>query len=91
MKVRDDPEHRRYVVSVDGRDAGYAHYTVRDGVVVFTHTTVDPEWEGRGVGSALARGALDDVVGTGRTFAPYCPFIAAYVDRHPEYAPSAVD
>ena len=87
-KVRDDSERHRYVVAVDGEDAGSAYYSVRDGVVVFTHTEVDDRWEGQGVGSALARGALEDVVGSGGTFVARCPFIAAYVERHPEYQAS---
>ena len=90
-KVREDAERNRYVVSVDGEDAGSAYYQVRDGVVVFTHTEVEDRWEGQGVGSALVRSALDDVVGSGRKFAPHCPFVAAWVDKHPDYADSAVD
>lgn len=89
--VRNDPDGRRYVVTVDGEEAGVAHYAVRDGVVVFTHTEVDPKWEGQGVGSALARGALDDAVRSGGKFIARCPFIAAYVERHPEYTASALD
>jgi predicted GNAT family acetyltransferase len=90
IAVTDDPDRHRYVVTVDGQEAGVAYYAIRDGVVVFTHTVVDDRWEGQGVGSALARGALDDVVGSGRTFAAHCPFIAAWVGKHPEYASSAV-
>jgi uncharacterized protein len=90
-KVREDEDRHRYVISVDGEDAGSAYYSVRDGVVVFTHTEVDDKWEGQGVGSALVQGALDDVVGSGRSFAPHCPFVAAWVERHPDYAGSAVD
>ena len=88
--MRDDADRHRYVISVDGEDAGFAYYSVRDGVVVFTHTEVDDRWEGQGVGSALVRGALDDVVSSGRSFAPRCPFVAAWVDKHPSYASSAV-
>jgi uncharacterized protein len=91
IEVSDQSDRNRFVVTVDGEEAGAAHYAVRDGVVVFTHTAVEPRWEGKGVGSALARGALDAVVGSGGTFIARCPFIAAYVERHPEYAASALD
>ena len=84
--VRNDPDGGRYVATVDGEEAGSAHYLVRDGTVVLTHTEVDPKWEGKGVGSALARATLDDLVAGGREFVPRCPFIASYVERHPEYA-----
>lgn len=90
IQVTDQPERKRFVVTVDGEEAGAAHYAVRDGVIVFTHTAVQPRWEGKGIGSALARGALDAVTGGGGTFVARCPFIAAYVERHPEYAAAAL-
>ena len=56
------------------------------GARVFTHTEVFPAFEGRGVGTALARGALDDVRASGRTLVARCPFIRSYIERQPEYA-----
>jgi predicted GNAT family acetyltransferase len=49
------------------------------------HTDVDPKWEGKGVGAALVQGALDDVRARGLKVRPFCPFVAAYIRRHPEY------
>ncbi len=87
VTVQDAPERTRYEVTVDGDLAGFAVYEDRpDGVRVFTHTEVSDAYEGRGIGSALAKGALADVRGSGRRLVPRCPFIAAYVRRHPEYA-----
>ena len=85
-EVRNDPARSRYVVTVDGAEAGYAEYHRRGDVVVFTHTVIQPEFEGQGVGSTLARSALDDVRAQGGTVVPRCPFIHAYIERHPEYA-----
>ncbi len=53
---------------------------------MFTHTEVFPEFEGKGVGSRLATGALDDVRARGLKLTPQCPFISAYIKRHPAYA-----
>jgi uncharacterized protein len=50
------------------------------------HTEIEPEWEGRGFGSTLAAGALDDVRVRGLKVRPLCPFVVAYIRRHPEYA-----
>jgi uncharacterized protein len=84
-QISDNAAERRYEIRVDGRLAGFAQYRVRDGVLVFTHTEVDAEYEGQGVGGALARGALDDVRSRGAQVVPLCPFIKGYIDRHPEY------
>jgi uncharacterized protein len=75
----------RYEAHVAGELAGLTTYRLRDDRVVFTHAEVYPQWEGHGVGSALARGALDDVVAHGKLITPLCPFIVNYVRRHPAY------
>src|ERR687891_653615 len=85
-EVHDAPDRKRYEVTVDGTLAGFAVYRDLDGGPrVFTHTEVFPEFEGRGVGSALARGALDDVRASERTLVARCPFISGYIERHPDY------
>jgi uncharacterized protein len=44
------------------------------------------QFEGHGVGSALARSALDEVRAKGeRDVVPVCPFIHGWIDDHPEY------
>ncbi|HET6949887.1 MAG TPA: GNAT family N-acetyltransferase [Acidimicrobiales bacterium] len=85
-EVHDAPERSRYEVAVDGEPAGFAEYRARDGVRVFTHTVVFDRFEGAGVGSVLARGALDDVRASGGRLVALCPFIAAFIESHPEYA-----
>ena len=76
-EVLDVPARSRYEVTVDGELAGFAEYRPVDGARVFTHTEVFDAYEGKGVGSALARGALDDVRARGRRLVALCPFIAA--------------
>jgi uncharacterized protein len=87
LTVADHPEEHRYEVrDADGTVLGFAAYRRHGDVVVFTHTEVDDGHEGEGIGSTLVRSALDDVRAAGRTIQPLCPFVRAYVDRHPEYA-----
>jgi predicted GNAT family acetyltransferase len=86
IEVRDVPERSRYEVSVDGVMAGHADYRDVDGVRVFVHTEVSDDYEGQGVGSELAREALDDVRASGRMLEPRCPFIRAWIGHHPDYA-----
>jgi uncharacterized protein len=83
--VSDNKAARRYEAHVDGQLAGLTTYLLEDNRVVFTHAEVYPRWEGRGVGSALAKAALDDVVRQGKLITPKCPFIVGYVKEHPSY------
>ena len=54
--------------------------------MVFVHTEVDDAFEGQGVGSLLVRQALDSVRGEGLRVVAQCPFVKAWIERHPEYA-----
>jgi uncharacterized protein len=83
--VVDDAAAHRFEIRVDGAVAGFAEYRRRGGSVAFTHTVVEDAFEGRGLGSVLARGALDAVRAEGSTVLPFCPFIRSWMQRHPEY------
>ena len=85
--VANNPEANRYEARIAGGLAGFAEYQLTDELVVFTHTEVDPAFEGQGIGSALAKFALDDVSSEGtRKVLVVCPFITTWMRRHPEYA-----
>lgn len=85
--VTDAPELKRFEAHVDGALAGFAEYLVAGKRIVFTHTEVDPAFEGQGVGGALARFGLDQVRDGGELeVVPVCPFIASWIHKHPEYA-----
>jgi uncharacterized protein len=85
VTVRNDPEHERYVALVDGEPAGFAAYRRRPGLIAFTHTEVNARFEGRGVGSALARAALDEARGNGDVVLPFCRFINGWISEHADY------
>lgn len=84
VEVVHKPELSRYEASVDGKLVGFAEYQLQGSRLTLTHTEVDSEYEGRGIGSQLAKAALDDVAAQGRELIPRCPFIADYVRRHPD-------
>lgn len=86
VQTTDNAEQHRYEARVDGELAGFAEYRLQGDRVVFTHTEVDDAYEGQGIGSSLARSALDDVRAAGRTVVPLCPFIRSWIDKHPDYA-----
>jgi predicted GNAT family acetyltransferase len=85
VTVRDDADHSRYVIEVDGRLAGLADYELHGHRQVFVHTEIRDAFEGQGLGAILARSALADVVSKGRTIVPICPFIAGWISRHPDF------
>ena len=86
LVVADNPEDSRYEGRLDGQVVGFSEYELRNELIVFLHTEVDPAFEGRGFGSELASSALDDVRARGLRVVARCPFIAAYIRRHREYA-----
>jgi predicted GNAT family acetyltransferase len=84
--IAHDSAQQRYELEEAGLTA-YAEYEQReDGVRVFTHTIVPGPIEGQGLGSELARAALDDARQAGVKIIARCEFIAAFIERHPEYA-----
>ena len=82
--IRHEPEHSRFVSDVIGGEATLEY--MRDGRrIVFTHTGVPPESEGKGIGASLARTGLEYARAEKLTVVPACPFVAAYVKRHREW------
>lgn len=84
-EIRRNEAGHRYEAWLGGQPAGYAFFRQEPGRTVFVHTEVAEEMEGRGIGRALVRGALDDVRARGEQVVPLCPFVAGYVKGHREY------
>ncbi|WP_456565461.1 GNAT family N-acetyltransferase [Blastococcus sp. SYSU D00695] len=84
--MRDVPESSRYEIRDGDRLLGHAAYRRESGRVVFTHTEIDPDTEGSGLGGTLVRGALDDVRSRGERAVPQCSFVRGWIDRHADYA-----
>jgi hypothetical protein len=85
VSIADNPTESRFEISVDGVLAGFADY--RDGHAgrAFTHTEVAADYEGMGLASQLIRHALDEATRAGRKVLPFCPFVRAFIERHPDY------
>src|SRR5205085_8714312 len=82
--VRNNSAHHRFELDIEGHTA-VAYYRRTPGIVVFTHTEVPEALAGKGVGSRLARGALEIVRSEGDKVRAECPFIRAFIDKHPEF------
>jgi len=85
ITVRHDDQRRLYEAVVDDRVVGYLVYEVAGQTVSLTHTVVEPQMRGRGVGSALARFALDDLRERRQRPTVLCSFVTDFVARNPEY------
>lgn len=82
--VRDNRAEQEFELDVNGHRA-IAAYQREGGTITFTHTLVPPAIEGRGVASKLIRAALDAARDAGLKVVPQCPFVATFIERHPEY------
>ena len=82
--VRDNPALNRFELDVDGQMA-VAYYQLAPGVITFRHTEVPQELSGHGIGSKLVRGALEAARARGLKVVAKCPFVAAYMAKHPEF------
>ena len=84
-EVTHDKDRRRFELEEDGA-TGFLTYRLRDGTIVFTHTIVPPELEGRGIGSRIVRAGLDHARAEGLKVVPQCSFVEGYIERHPDYS-----
>ena len=84
-EVVNNAERQRYEIRRDGELLGFSAYQKANGLIVFTHTEIEPAAEGQGIGGRLVRGALDDVRSQGLPVLPICPFVQQWMSRHPDY------
>lgn len=85
LQVKDNTTRLQYELTSGDDVIGHATYRWEGGRVIIEHTVVDPERREQGKGSALARGALDDLRSRGLKVVPQCPFIASFIEENPEY------
>lgn len=86
VQVTNNTADGQFEILEDGKLASLA-YSERDGKLYLIHTEVPKPLEGRGFAGALTKTALEYARENQLTVVPYCPFVRAYLKRHPEYAP----
>ncbi len=87
LSVRENCAELRYELVRGAEVLGFLLYRIEPDGVVLVHTDVEPAYEGQGLGSILVKGALDDLRERDLRAIPLCPFVRAYIRRHPEYTP----
>lgn len=85
VTIRKNEAEHKYEAHAGGEIVGFIDYSEDGDTVTMPHTEVNPDQEGKGIGSALVRHALDDVRDSGKKVNPVCPFIATYIKRHRDY------
>jgi uncharacterized protein len=84
VRVLDVPEQSRFEIRVDGEVAGFTEYRRRPGLIAFTHTLIDPRFEGHGLGTRLVQTELSEARSEGLAVLPFCPFVRGYIAEHRE-------
>jgi predicted GNAT family acetyltransferase len=84
-EVRDNSAESRYEVAIEGQLA-VLEYALEGDHITLIHTAVPEALAGHGIAGRLAKAALDDARARGLAVLPRCPYVAAYIRRHPEYA-----
>jgi predicted GNAT family acetyltransferase len=82
--LKDNVERKRYEFEMEGPKPLIDYIKNNQGVIYLTHTEVPPRLQGQGVGQQLVKEILEDVEKKGLKVVPSCPFVAAYMKRHPE-------
>jgi len=86
ISVTDVPDRERFEAHDEaGELAGFLTYQVTGAIIAYTHTQVLPAFEGKGVGSQIARAAMDDARARVRTVVPICPFLSKWLDKHHDF------
>jgi len=85
VSVENNAEMHRFELRDPG-GLGQLQYRYRDdGALILVHTEVPPAIEGRGYAGQLAKTALEYAREHSLRVVAQCPFVRAYVKRHPEY------
>lgn len=86
LEVKRNEGARRYeLVSDEGELIGLIDYRVMGSVIDLFHAETNPAHGGKGYGTQLVQGALDDIRGRALTVKASCSFVSDYLEKHPEY------
>lgn len=83
VSVIDNPSLNRFELAVDGQTA-FLNYERTPDTLKLNHTEVPPKFRGRGFGQALVKGALERGRAEGLRIVAVCPFVRAYLRKHPD-------
>ncbi len=72
-----------FTAYIDKVSAGTMQFNLRNNkVIVITHTIVEPDFGGQGVGKALVKAGVAYAQAQGYKILPLCSFARAYIERN---------
>ena len=84
-EVRENATEDRFEIWVGAELAGITVYEPEGQTLAFVHTQVETRFGGQGLATSLIGQALDTVRERGQAVLPYCPFVKAFIQKHPDY------
>ena len=84
MPIRDNAALSRFELDADGAIA-FMNYRLKGNVISLDHTETPPALRRHGIASQLAKGVLDEARARGLKIVVRCPFVRAFLEKHPEY------
>ena len=84
-KIVHTSAKKRFEIYLGRAVIGKSYYRLEAGRRVFTHTEIDPDYQGHGLASQLLQFALDETRGEGLRVIALCPTAAAFIAKRPEY------
>ena len=85
-RFSDAQASHRYELRSGDQLVGFMDYRLHGDVLRLIHTEVPPEFDGQGHAGTLTRAVLDDARSRGLSVKPDCPYVAHYIEKHPQYA-----
>lgn len=86
LVVTHNANTRRFETRAADGLLAFLNYTIAGDCITFEHTFVPDELRGQGLAALLARAALTESRRAGWEIIPACSYVAAYIERHPEFA-----
>lgn len=87
LKTINNEEKNRFELKVDGHLGRIEYIMNNSGMIFLTHTEVARKLKGKGIASKMVKDALQYIQAHELKLVPLCPYVAAYLKKHPEYQP----